>query len=397
MHNLPANPVFVETPDALARACKELARATVLCVDTEFHRENTYFPQFALIQVASGHACYLIDPLAVGDLSLLWELLHQPQILKVFHAARQDLEIILNESGKLPAPIFDTQIAAALLGFGQQVGFGNLVQRILKTSLPKLESFSDWLARPLRAEQIAYAADDVIYLLPIYHQLKEKLVNRGRHDWLEEEQSVLADASTYSINPAEIFWRVKGVNKLRGQQLAVLRELAAWRETEAQTRNTPRRRIVADEPMLEIARRSHLSLGDMERLRGLHASTVRKFGPAILNAWEKGHQCPSEDWPRSQPRINHSPGSELRLELLTTLVRLRAEHEQIAANILASKRELAQLASWGRSLSGNLPDVACLQGWRKRLVGDDLLSLLKGEICLHLDTDTKMPVIERIT
>jgi len=215
-------PDYIDSTEDLDRACRKLGNASVLCVDTEFHRESTYYAEFALIQVASRDACYLLDPVAISDLSPLWVLMHNPDILKVFHAVRQDAEIILKESGALPLPLFDTQIAAALLGFGLQVGFGNLVQRILGKALPKSESFTDWLKRPLRPAQITYAADDVIYLMPVYQHLHEQLQVRGRLAWMDEEQATLCAEKTYANDSESIFWRVKGVNKLKPKQLAVL-------------------------------------------------------------------------------------------------------------------------------------------------------------------------------
>lgn len=197
------NYTYIDTADSLKQACDELAKASVLCVDTEFHREKTYFAQFALLQIASREKCFVIDPTAIDDLSPVWELMHNESIMKVFHAARQDLEIIMLESGGLPTPLFDTQVAAALLGYGQQIGFGNLVQRILKKALPKQESFSDWLARPLTPKQLIYAADDVIFLMPIYQHLEEQLQATGRRDWLLEEQETLCSEKTYLIDKQE--------------------------------------------------------------------------------------------------------------------------------------------------------------------------------------------------
>jgi len=176
---------YIDSPVPLAEACARLAGSPELCVDTEFHRESTYYPEFALIQVASGQDCFLIDPLAIKDLSPLWDILLDKNILKVFHAARQDIEIIVNKTGQLPLPLFDTQVAAALLGYGQQIGFGNMVQKVTGKTLPKGESFTNWMKRPLTAEQLKYAADDVIYLMPVYQHLRERLQATKRADWLD--------------------------------------------------------------------------------------------------------------------------------------------------------------------------------------------------------------------
>ncbi|MDT8375847.1 MAG: ribonuclease D [Mariprofundaceae bacterium] len=387
------NYTYIDTAASLEQACSELAKASVLCVDTEFHREKTYFAQFALLQIASRDNCYVIDPTAIDDLSPVWALMHNDKILKVFHAARQDLEIIMLESGALPLPLFDTQVAAALLGYGQQIGFGNLVQRILKKDLPKQESFSDWLARPLTSRQLTYAADDVIFLMPIYQQLEEQLQAKGRKRWLLEEQETLSSEKTYLIDQHEVYWRVKGVNRLKPRQLAILRELAAWREIQARTRNIPRRRIVADDPLIELAKRDRLDINTMNRMRGLTDGVIKRFGNEIIEAWTKGTNCPEEAWPRLHPRSYHTSGSELRQEMLDTLVRLKAEEESIAANILVSQQELGALASWGKHRKGEPPELSVLHGWRRELVGNDLLRLLNGEIALHINPETSMPEV----
>jgi len=217
---------YIDNEQSLEEACAALAKAPMLCVDTEFHRESTYFAEFALIQVASREVCYLIDPLAIKDLAPLWKVILDPAILKVFHAARQDVEIIVNKTGQLPLPLFDTQVAAALLGYGLQVGFGNLVQKVVGKTLPKGESFTNWMKRPLTSDQLTYAADDVIYLIPVYQHLSEQLQATKRSDWLDEEQGVLCDPDTYANHADQVFWRVKGANRLKPRQLAVLRELA---------------------------------------------------------------------------------------------------------------------------------------------------------------------------
>ena len=387
------NYIYIDTPDALEQACSELAKASVLCVDTEFHREKTYYAHFALLQISSREKCYVIDPTAINDLSPVWKLMHNENILKVFHAARQDLEIIMLESGGLPVPLFDTQVAAALLGYGQQIGFGNLVQRILKKSLPKQESFSDWLARPLTSKQLIYAADDVIFLMPIYQHLEEQLQAKGRREWLVEEQETLCSEDTYLIDKQEVYWRVKGVNRLKPRQLAVLRELAAWREEQAERKNIPRRRIIADDPLIELAKRDNLDISTMNRMRGLTDGLIRRFGNELIKAWKRGVECPEEAWPKLNPRSYHTSGTELRQELLDTLVRLKAEDESISATILVSQQELGALASWGKDRKGEPPELSVLHGWRRKLVGNDLLRLLNGEIALHINPESSLPEI----
>jgi len=393
----PPNPyIYIDTNETLIQACEVLSKAKVLCVDTEFHREKTYYAQFALLQVGSTDATYIIDPVAIKDLKPIWDLMLDPNILKVFHAGRQDLEIILEHAGGLPLPMFDTQIAAALLGYGQQVGFGNLVQRITKKALAKGESFSDWLQRPLTQQQMKYAADDVIYLLPIYQALKEELQARKRSTWLDEEQATLTSLGTYQIDKQEIFWRVKGVNKLKPKHLAILRELAAWREEQVQKKNMPRRRLVSDDVLIELAKRDKLNIEVMGRMRGLTDGTIRRFGKTWLELWEKGMNCPEENMPKLASRKTNTSGTDLRLELLATLLRLKAEDASISSTILASKSELSTLASWGNKPFNETPELACLKGWRAELVGNDLLRLLRGEICLYLNPNTGLPVITEV-
>lgn len=388
MTNAKVVPEYIDNHEKLIAACKTLAPAQVLCLDTEFHREDTYYPEFALMQISSRQSCFIIDPLTIKDMSPLWQLLHQQSKTKVFHAARQDIEIILRESGCIPAPLFDTQAAASLLGYGLQIGFGNLVQRLLNTSLPKQESFSDWMARPLRPEQLRYAADDVLYLMPIYQQLKHELENAGRLSWLAEEQTTICSVDTYLADPAAMFWRVKGSNKLRPPTLAVLRELAAWRELTAQSENRPRRRIIADETLVEIARQARGGVISFERIRGMRTSVIRKYGQDIQDACQAGKTSPEESWPRPASTPNHRAGTELRREMLSTLVKLRADEEHIAASILADRADLAALASWG-GRNQMPPVVNCMQGWRRELIGEDLIRLLKGEICLCINNESR--------
>jgi ribonuclease D len=384
---------YIDTPTQLQKACAEMEKCKVLCLDTEFHRESTYYAEFALLQVYGNQQCWIIDPIRLNDLSELWDIICNPEILKVFHAGRQDVEIIVKETGRMPLPLFDTQIAGALLGYGQQVGFGNLVQRITKETLVKGESFTDWIARPLTKKQLDYAADDVIWLMPVYQHLLERLQAQGRGDWLAEEQSVLCDMATYHNDESSVFWRVKGVNKLKGRNLATLRELAAWREQEAKKRNIPRRRMVADDPLLEIARRDKLSTETLVRMRGIHAGFIKRFGNSVLQVWQRGMDTPESEWPRQKARRHNATGTDLRLEMLDTLVRLKAEEGEIASSILVTKSDLAELASWGFRCKGEPPELACLHGWRHELVGFDLLRLLRGEVCLHLNPQTGLPEI----
>lgn len=388
---------FIDTPQELEKAAALMAACPVLCVDTEFHRESTYYPEFALLQIYGNQQCWIIDPIALTDLEPVWRIMRDPAILKVFHAARQDVEIIFKEAGGLPLPLFDTQVAAALLGYGQQVGFGNLVQRITKKALAKGESFTDWKARPLTRKQLEYAADDVIWLMPVYQHLKERLEATKRAEWLEEEQQTLCSLTTYQPDDNDAFWRVKGVNRLKGRHLSALQAISAWRERNARQRDIPRRRMIADEPLLELARRDSLNIDTMQRIRGLNAGFIKRFADELISCWQQGMDTAEESWPVIEARKGNTAGTDLRIEMLDTLVRLKAEEGEISTTILASKSDLSELASWGHRCKGEPPEVSCLHGWRYELVGHDLLRLLRGEICLHLNPKTGMPTISPCT
>ncbi|MDQ6950046.1 MAG: ribonuclease D [Mariprofundales bacterium] len=388
----------VQNPTALDAMCQTLADAPALFIDTEFHRETTYWPQFALMQISARDGdgvvhCYLIDPLALEDLAPLWKLLTNPEQTKVFHAGSQDLEIIYRLCGKLPLPLFDTQVAAALLGLGQQIGFGALVQQLTGVTLGKGSTFSDWMQRPLTKTQRQYAADDVLHLMPVYAHLHEQLQARGRLDWLDDEQRVLTDPGKYETDLATVFWRTKGCNRLKPKQLAILRSLAAWREQAAQQRNIPRRRMIGDEPMLELARQTELDMAALTSIRGISGGLVKRFGKELLAAWQQGNATPKEEWPRVQRSPSHSAGSAIRAELLDSLVQLKADELDISSSILAKKSELAALASWGGGKSDTPPELALLSGWRRRLIGEELLQMLAGKLLLKIDPETKLPVI----
>jgi len=401
-HDAAMNPrpsiTHVQDSATLAAMCRTISAAPQLFVDTEFHRETTYWPQFALMQIgardsAGAVQCYLIDPLALADLEPLWGLLANPNQIKVFHAGRQDLEIVHHLSGRLPLPLFDTQVAAALLGYGQQIGFGALVQQLTGVTLGKQATFSDWMKRPLSKSQQQYAADDVIHLMPVYAHLQEQLQARGRKDWLSDEQRQLTNPATYLSDMETIFWRTKGCNRLKPRQLAVLRPLAAWREQAAQQRDIPRRRMLGDESLLELARQTALDAGSLAAIRGISRGVVKRFGRELLAAWQQGIDTPKEAWPRLTRSPSHSAGSAIRAELLDSLVQLKADELEISASILAKKSELAALASWGGGNMDTLPDLELLSGWRRRLIGEELLQMLAGKLLLKIDPDSKLPVI----
>jgi len=387
---------WIDSPEALSRFLSEIQQAPAWAIDTEFHREERFRPQLALVQISDGKRCGLIDPLAV-DLSPLWRAMQQSRALKVFHAARQDFEVIWHQAGFLPEPLFDTQIAASLLGFGAQIGLAELVQRILGHTIPKHASYTNWLARPLSAEQRQYAAEDVLWLLPLQRRLDAMLQAQGRRAWLEEEQRRLFDRALYESSPEEAWRRVKGASRLKGRALARLQALAAWRERTASELDWPRRRVLSDELLVALARRDALDAAAIESLRASSGKKARRFADEILRAWQRGHTTPPEAWPNWPPSPTNTPGTQQRKQLLDALARMRAESCGVAVSILAPKEELMALASWGANPNDKEPALAILSGWRRKLIGEDLLRLLRGEIALAIDAKhrpTTIPIGE---
>ncbi len=371
---------LIETPDDLQALCRDLRGSPWLAVDTEFMREKTYYPRLCLLQLSNGAISAGVDPLALEELEPLLQLLDDPAVVKVFHAGRQDLEIFHLLWGRLPAPLFDTQLAAAMLGLGDQVGYANLVQQLLGRELEKGHTRTDWCRRPLEPGQLRYALDDVIYLGEIYRILDRRLREQGRGDWLEEEFRLLADPATYRIDPRETWRRVKGHQRLKGVQLAVLRELAAWREEQAIRSDRPRRWILKDEVLLELARRQPAQHRDLQRIRGLEEGTIKRHGEKLLALVAAARQLPREQWPASQrppPRL--TPEQEAMTDLLMAGLRLLAAAAGVTPSAVAGRRDLERL------VAGETAGLELLRGWRRRVAGEGLERLLRGELALRVE------------
>lgn len=368
---------YIDTPEALAELCAQLARSETVMLDTEFMREKTYRAQLCLIQVYDGEIAACIDPLALADLGPLLEILYDPNIVKVLHAARQDLEIFHDLTGKVPAPVFDTQIAAALAGYADQIGYGNLVREVLGVELDKSHTRTDWSRRPLDRDQIRYALDDVRYLAEVHRRLVEALEARGRLRWLDADFDALVDPGLYRSDPSSAWRRVKGAGKLKPQQLAVLSELAAWREERALESNRPRRWILADDPLLALARIQPLDDTKLASVRGLEAGQAKKIGRQLLERIRAARGLPKEQWPKLPDFQRPTPQQEALSDLLMAVVRLRAEEQSISVQSLAGRKELDALARGER-------DLGVLMGWRRTLVGNDLIDLVEERAELHL-------------
>lgn len=373
-------PQTLTTTDALAAFCTRAADAPYVTVDTEFLRERTYFAQLCLVQMAlPGEADsdgVLIDPLS-EDLSLepLFDLFRNPSVVKVFHAARQDLEIFHVEGGLVPAPLFDTQVAAMVCGFGDQVGYETLVRKIAKASLDKSSRFTDWSRRPLSDAQKTYALADVTHLRQIYEFLAAQLSASGRTHWLEEELAALTDASSYVVDPETAWQRLK-LRSTSPKLLAIAKELAAFRERMAQDRNIPRNRILKDDALMELASTKPKSLQDLSKSR-LLLRDARKgaIAEGLVAAVKRGLELPPEQAPRlpkAQDRSNLNPALA---DLLRVLLKAKAESAGVAAKLIASSSDLDAIAS------GEL-DGMWSKGWRREVFGEDALRLLNGEIAL---------------
>jgi ribonuclease D len=368
---------YIDNPADLAAYCAELRRHDWFALDTEFMREKSYYPQLCLIQIATPDGAACIDPFGIDDLGPLLELLYDPAILKVFHAARQDLEIFHVMRDTPPAPVFDTQLAATLLGHGDQIGYGALVKETLGVELEKAHSRADWSLRPLTPEQLEYAADDVRYLVRVYQQQRAALQQNGRLPWLAEDFAALSDPHTYENPPQEAWRRIKGVNFLKGVQLAVLQQIAAWREQVAQDSDRPRRWVLKDEVMFDMAKLMPDSLDKLGRIRGLEKGTVERNGKCLLELIQQGRKMPKDDWPQLETVVRLTPPQEALVDAMMALVRLRAMEQQVSVPTLAPRREVERLL-------GADADAALRHGWRAQLVGQDLERLLRGELLLQV-------------
>ena len=363
-------------------------RSAVLAVDTEFLREKTYWPRLCLIQLATEEESVVVDPFRVKDLSDLAELFVDERIVKLFHAAGQDMELIVHEMGVVPKPVFDTQIAASLLGDMLQIGYGSLVLNECNVKLKKADSFTDWSRRPLTDSQIQYALDDVIYLPRIYRSMKERLEKLGRLSWLDRDFEELSDPERYKVDPYERFKRLKRVNQLTPQQLSAARKVAAWRETQAMKRNIPRKWVVTDEQIVEICKREPRTLDELFMVRGVSNTLKTDDARRVLAACKQGLDAPEDAWPELNKSYKSEPNVDPQVDLLYSLGKVRAKEAGVAFGVLASHADLAKL------VRGHYEEVDILKGWRRHLVGEELLALMRGEILLGIE-DGVLKVTDR--
>jgi ribonuclease D len=368
---------FIDEQRALETVCATLSQAPWFAIDTEFLREKTYYPKLCLVQVATPDMVACIDPLTLDDITPLLDVIFDQQITKVMHAARQDMEIFYHLRGTVPAPVFDTQIAALLLGLPDQVGYGGLVQELLGVRLHKLHSRTDWSQRPLDEAQVDYAADDVIYLAQAYQLMQEKLRESGRLDWLADDLRSLSDPALYAAHPENAWLRVKGANKLSGAALSILQALAAWREEKAQRLDRPRGWLLRDDVLLDIARHRPGTPQALGKIRGLHENTVRKHGDELLALVGQAADTKPAPFPARKLRQRLTPAQDAAVDVMQAVVRLVGEENGINPAVLANRNQLEQL------LMGNA-DVPILQGWRKQLAGERLQGFLEGRLNVRM-------------
>ncbi len=370
---------LITTTDSLAAFCARQATADFVTVDTEFMREKTYWPHLCLVQVAGPGEAVAIDPLAPDiDLRPLYDLMAAPSVLKVFHAARQDIEIFFHLAGRVPAPLFDTQVAAMVCGFGDSVSYETLVSKLAGVRVDKSSRFTDWSLRPLTERQLAYALSDVIHLRPVYDKLHRRLTKSGRANWLDQEMAILTNAATYAVDPETSWLRFK-IRSAKPRFRAILREIAAWREREAQTRDLPRGRVLRDEALLEIAAHAPTSVDDLGRVRGLGRSLAEsRMGTDLLAAVARGLALPDDQCPREEPTVDLPPGAASVVELLRVLLKMKCEDHHVASKLVASAADLDAIAADDHA------DVPALSGWRRDLFGKDALALKRGRLALAI-------------
>lgn len=374
---LPGADRYVDTGADLADFVAALARADWFAIDTEFLRERTYYPKLCLIQIATPDLIGCIDPLAIDDLSPLYAVLNDARITKVMHACSQDLEILYQLTGQVPAPLFDTQLAAPLLGYPEQIGYANLVQEMLGVSLEKGHSRTDWSARPLDVKQIEYALDDVRYLVPLYRKIRERLDAAGRTRWLDDDFRRYSAVERYRPVPEDAWRRIKGIDRLRSASLAVLQALAEWREKTAQQKDRPRNWILRDDLLLEIARRRPVTVEALQGIRDFPERTLRTHGAELAALIADAAQRKPAPLPEGERPGKPTSAQEAVADLLAAYLGVLAERNAINPASLASRKQLLALVRGER-------DVPLLQGWRNELAGKELSALLDGERVLAI-------------
>lgn len=372
---------YINTTSALAEFFEQIQNARWIALDTEFVREKTFYPQLCLVQIATEQAVACIDPLAITDLGPLLATLYNPSVTKVMHAARQDMEMFYHLRGELPRPVFDTQLAAPLLGLKEQMGYAALVESMLGVLLNKAHTRADWSHRPLSRAELDYAADDVRYLAALYPRLRDSLAEKGRLQWLDNDFAELSEASLYANPPADAWLRVKGLQRLRGRQLAVAQNLAKWREETAQQQDRPRSWILRDENLLDLARLQPKNKIELAQLRGLHEQSAARHGESILRIIAEAQNHPPIPVPDTHQTVPLTEAQEVVVDILLAVIRKLSTEHCIHPSVIASRKHVEQLVLGDTSAS-------VLHGWRRKMVGETLLAVLDGTMLLRVQDKT---------
>ncbi len=370
--------MYIATQDELESFVERASTSKILAVDTEFLREKTYYPKLCLMQLATEDEVAIVDPFEVDDIKVLARLFEDEGILKIFHAGHQDVEIIIYDIGCVPKPLFDTQVAAALLGQTQQIGYGALVHSICGTKLKKTDSFTDWSARPLSESQLKYAADDVVYLPEMYEKMRQRLEEKGRLSWLEDELAPLMEESTYVVDEHERYRRLKHFTQLTRRQMAAAREMAAWREIEARKRNVPRKWVLTDEQIVEACKREPRKIDELFMVRGIRERLTTRDARTVIELVTAALDSSPEAWPEITVSSKSEQNVDVQVDLLMAVVRLRARENDIAVPTLASHQDLVNIAR------GHYDDAQVLRGWRRDMVGAELVDLIEGRLALAI-------------
>ena len=371
---------MISTSGDLAAFCQQLSQSEFVAVDTEFMRQSTYWPQLCLIQLAAPGAEAVVDPLTPGiDLAPFFELMADPAVMKVFHAARQDIEIVYHLARIIPLPVFDTQIAAMVCGFGEAASYSALVKRLLRKTLDKSSRFTDWARRPLTEKQLHYAIGDVTHLRAIYVKLKQRLEATGRASWLNEEMAELVDPGNYQTKPEDAWRRLK--MRARSQkELAVMIEVAAWREREAQSQNVPRNRVIKDDTIYDITVQAPATIDELSRLRTIHDGFARSARARdLVEAVKRGLTLPQEDLPPLELSQPLPPSAAAAADLFRVLLKAVAANHDVAAKLIATSDDLDKIALDDHA------DVSALHGWRRDLFGEHALAIKAGRLAIAID------------
>jgi ribonuclease D len=372
--------LLINTPQSLENLCSGLRDAAWLAIDTEFLRESTYFPKLCLLQIATPQLVACIDTISIKDLQPLLNLVYDNNITKVMHAARQDLEIFFHMRGVLPQPVFDCQAAAPLLGYSEQMGYAALVEAFLGVHLSKAHTRTDWSHRPLGDAQLHYAADDVRYLAQLYPLLREKLEQLDRLNWLDDDFTALTDPGQYDRPPEQAWLRVKGVQQVRGHRLATLQALAAWRERTARSEDRPRNWLLRDENLLDLAKIQPSDKTALARVRGINAQALNKYGAEVLKIIGESKNREPVPLPAEQAFTHLSAAQDAVVDMLFTAARVLGDQYTINPSVITNRKELERLTH------GDVT-VNVLRGWRRKLAGETLLALLRGELGLRVIDD----------